>query len=224
MALRGAPGQIEDRTQERYICSMNALWASLKNVLYEGFVRLEAWRVLGHHFDHIIVRATDSVACILVDTDQQRVLLVRQARPAMIRPDNSSGELSELVAGRFDVDKGPTALIIQEAWEEAEVRLTEDDVIILNGGRPMALSAGVLTERSYLAVAYISSARVLGEDDAVRGVAEEGERIRREWKSLKEFTSDEAVHDDIRVWAAAQYLRSTLSESSALNKIDMNAE
>lgn len=187
-------------------------WARLKEVLFDGFVRLEAWSVEGFRFDHILVRSTDSVGCILVDPGRRRVLLVRQRRPAMLREDHPEGNVTELVAGRFDVDLGPAALAVKEAEEEAGVHLSESEVTLLNGGQPLALSSGVLTERSYLALAFISPAQVVGEDDEIRGVAEEGEAIQREWVDLDAFVDPDAVHDDVRVWGAACYLRALVAE------------
>lgn len=191
---------------------MTKPWATMKKILYDGFVKLEAWAVAGVSFDHIIVRASDSVACVLVDVARGRVLLVRQQRPAMIRAGHESGTITELVAGRFDVELGPKALTIKEAEEEAGVRLDPSDVQLLNGGQPMALSAGVLTERAYVALAFISLSNIEGGDDQARGVAEEGESIHREWVDLDDFLAEDTAHEDVRVWGAACHLRALRAE------------
>lgn len=187
-------------------------FASLRRILYDGFARLEAWKVIGSSFEHIVLRATDSVACVLIDRATERVLLVCQRRPAMVRPDNPLGEIVELVAGRFDVKLGPRALAVKEAQEEAGVTLKEEEVELLNGGQPVALSGGILTERSYIAVAYISSADLSGEDHHRFGRKDEGEDIERRWMNLDQFISDDTAHDDVRVWGVAQYLRAARAE------------
>ncbi|MBX2813979.1 MAG: NUDIX hydrolase [Myxococcales bacterium] len=187
--------------------------ASFKRILYDGFARLEAWKVPELSFEHLVLRSTDSVACVLVDKVANRVLLVRQQRPAIIRADNPLGVITELVAGRLDVDLGPKALAVKEAWEEAGVTLREDDIKLLNGGQPVALSGGILTERSYLAVAYISPEHLSGEDHDRFGREDEGEHIERRWMSLADFIADTTSHEDIRVWGAAQYLRAVHYEN-----------
>lgn len=172
-------------------------------ILYDGFFKLESHEVPGVKFPHIVLRASDSVAGLLYDRTNDRVLLVRQNRPAMERPDNEQGAITELVAGRFDVDLGPKALLVKEAKEEAGVDLAEADVTLLNGGVPMALSAGCLTERAYLAFAEITADKV-DPEERTYGLAEEGEAIGRVWVDADEFIT--GTHECVRAYALALWL------------------
>lgn len=171
---------------------------------FKGFVTVETWNG-GEPFDTEVLRTTDSVVGLLVDETNERVLLVRQRRAAMVREDNPDGVIVELVAGRFDVDLGPNALLVKEAREEAGVKLNEDDVELVNLGQPMALCAGVLTERCWGAIAFIKTDQI-SEGDEGYGIVQEGESISRVWVPILEFVDPTARHDDWRVWAMAQYL------------------
>ncbi len=171
---------------------------------FNGFVQVETWDG-GLPFPLVVVRASDSVVGLLVDSTNDRVLLVRQHRAAMVRKDNPDGLITELAAGRFDVELGPKALLVKEAREEAGITLSEDDVELVNVGAPMALSAGVLTERTYGGIVFIRPEQI-GEGEVGYGVMDEGESISRVWMSIPEFTSPNTQHDDWRVWAMAQFL------------------
>lgn len=185
--------------------------------VFDGFFKLEKHRIPGMGFPVMIVRATDSAAVLLFDSRKRRVLLVKQPRVAMCRDDNPSGEIIELVAGRFDVNLGPKALVVKEAREEVGVELDEDDVVVLNGGAPLALSAGVLTERCYLLAADIAKGRIIEPDDGkVFGVPEEGERIQRIWVDMDEFISPDFRHECLRTWAMAQHVRAELHQKRIL--------
>jgi 8-oxo-dGTP pyrophosphatase MutT (NUDIX family) len=171
-------------------------------VVWKGFVTVEHWTDNVVHFPLVVVRASDSIAGLLYDRVNDRVLLVRQCRAAMVRDNNPTGQIVELVAGRFDVNLDPRSLLVKEAWEEAGVTIKVDDVVLLNGGQPLALSTGVLTERSYLAFAEIRSEQMVPGE--VFGAPEEGEMITRFWMPAEDFIS--ANHEDLRVWALAQFL------------------
>jgi hypothetical protein len=178
---------------------------TLLEVVHDGFVRVETWDV-GGDFPIEVIRTTDSVSGVLVDIVRKRVLLVSQCRVPMITDDNPTGFMVESVAGRFDVDLGPKQLLIKEALEEAGVTITEDDVHIMNGGVPMSLSAGILTERCYGAVAVIKP-EMVKPGDTGRGVKEEGEDIDRVWIPFHTFIHPETIHASWRTWAFAQHLR-----------------
>ncbi len=177
-------------------------------ILYKGFISLESHQVEGVPFPILAVRSSDSVAGLLYDRNNHRVLLIRQKRVPMEREDNPSGAITELVAGRFDVNLGPKALLVKEAKEEAGVTLREEDVVLLNKGKPMALSAGILTERCYLAYAEIFAAQVT-EGDEGYGVAEEGESITRVWVDASDFINGNhpGLHECLRTFTLAQHLR-----------------
>lgn len=183
---------------------------SLVRTIYNGFFKLEEWDV-GGPFTHVVLRGTDSVAGLLVDMTNERFLLVRQQRPAMIREDNPDGFITEAVAGRFDVNLGPKALMVKETKEEAGVEISEKDVELLNHGLPMALSAGATTERSYLAYVEIHPDAVDPDDQQQRGVADEGEAITRVWHSFDDI--HDMNFDCVRVLALVQHLKIRLLQT-----------
>jgi len=125
----------------------------------------------------VFAETDDSVAVLiwLVDTDE--VILINQEREAMRRKDNPEAIITEAVAGRFDVDLGVVDLIIKEAWEEVGARIEFDQITLFNNGQPVASSAGVLTERKYLALAKIRSDQI--EEDRIFGAPDEDEQITR---------------------------------------------
>lgn len=183
---------------------MNRLKSRLLRVIYDGFAKLEEWFVDGPE-THLVLRATDSVAIMLHDIVNKRFLLVRQSRVAMIREDNPDRLITEAVAGRFDVLLGPKGLAVKESFEEAGVIITEDDVELLNFGLSMALSAGITTERSWLAYAAITPKHITGNETDVFGVPEEGERITRLW--ISENDLETFVAEDVRVLALVQHMK-----------------
>ena len=172
---------------------------------FKEFVDVELWKRPGDGHNTVVVRATDSVAGLLYDVRKERALLVRQPRATMIRDNNPQGMILECVAGRFDVDLGPKALLVKEAFEEAGVVITEDDVELLNNGVPMALSAGVLTERAYLGFAEIETDKLVGDDDDVFGAEGEGETIQHVWIPVDILFN--STFEDVRVMALVLYLR-----------------
>jgi 8-oxo-dGTP pyrophosphatase MutT (NUDIX family) len=113
---------------------------------------------------HSLVRVTDAAALLIYVRDRDAVLLVAQHRPAAVRPEERSGRTREPVAGRFDYATDPRTLVVNEAREEAGVHVAPDEVRLLNHGRPLYTSPGVLTERVYLAYAEVESARVDPEE------------------------------------------------------------
>lgn len=168
---------------------------------HAGFVQVEHWDAgLSHMIE--VVRTNDSAVLCVYDEVNERVLLVRQQRAPMIREDNPAGIIEELVAGRFDKSVGPMGLAIIEAMEEAGISLREEDVEIINSGIPMAVSAGVITERSYGMLAIIRPQQITEGDDGY-GV-DEGEEISRVWYSVQDFI--DRVHSCWRVWGFAQYI------------------
>jgi 8-oxo-dGTP pyrophosphatase MutT (NUDIX family) len=125
--------------------------------VFNGFVKVDI--VETPEGPREVVVATDSVAFLVYNQDNQEVLLVSQCRAPMIRADNPAGELLEVAAGRFDVDLGVKGLIQKELEEELGIKLSdteaEEQIETLNNGIPLALSPGVLTERQYLAVVTV---------------------------------------------------------------------
>jgi hypothetical protein len=188
--------------------------ARLLRVLYDGFAKLEEWFVGGPHL-HLVVRCSDSVAILLHDVVNHQFLLVKQSRAAMVRKDNPDGFITEAIAGRFDVSLGPVELAVKEAFEEAGAIIQESQVELLNQGEPMALSAGITTERSWLAYAAISPNQLTGNDTDVFGVEAEGEKIERVW--VPETEIDTFVCEDIRVLTLIQYVKIKSLKASTEN-------
>lgn len=191
-------------------------------IAYEGFIDVEKWEG-GMPFPFLVVRATDSVVGLIVNQDTDEVILVDQNRPAMVREDNPDGSITELPAGRFDIDAGPKALLIKEGTEEAGVTLDADDITLLNSGVPMALSAGVLTERCFGGVTFIGSDAV-EDSDTGYGVAAEGERIDRRRVSIQDFISYDTVHDCWRVFGMAMFLGRREAEKTVIALTEENRQ
>ncbi|OGL95358.1 hypothetical protein A2348_01495 [Candidatus Uhrbacteria bacterium RIFOXYB12_FULL_58_10] len=173
---------------------------------FSGFLRLERWQKPGSKHTMLVVRTTDSVSGLLYDPANDRVCLVRQNRAPMVRDDNTEGLIVELIAGRFDRVVGAKALFVAEAKEEAGANIMEADVTLLNEGRPLAPSPGVLTERCILAFAEIREDQL--DPGETFGVAAENERTHRVWMSTQEFLI--GPHDDLRVYALARELECRL--------------
>ena len=108
--------------------------------VYDGFCKVEQNPV----DKHIRVRTTDSVAVIVFNKLLGTVVFVKQCRWPMVREDNPEGEITEVVAGRFDYSVSVEDLVVNELKEEAGIEITPDQVKILNGGKPLALSPGIL--------------------------------------------------------------------------------
>lgn len=183
--------------------NMNIRKPYLLKILFDGFAKLESWWVDGPH-PHLVLRSSDSVAILLHDVVNHRFLLVKQSRVAMIREDNPDGLITELIAGRFDVNLTPIELAIKESFEEAGAKILASQVELLNHGQPMALSAGISTERSWIAYAAITPDQLSGTDEAMFGLEEEGERIQRVW--ISESDLDTFVAEDVRVLALVQHM------------------
>lgn len=174
--------------------------------LFVGFLNLEVWKRRGAPRPILVVRTTDSCSGLAFDRANRLVYLVRQDRAPMVRDDNPDGTIVELAAGRFDRSMSPKALFAAEASEEIGVRVREEDVDLLNDGKPLAASPGVLTERCYLAIAEITGS-CLEQGDQF-GVAAEHEVTTRIAVSVDDFLR--GPHDDLRVYTLARELEARL--------------
>lgn len=144
-------------------------------VIYDYPGRLK-FRVVRRN-KRVFVQTTDSVAVLIWLVNTSEVIMISQEREAMRRKDNPEAIITETVAGRFDVDLNVVDLAIKEAWEEAGARVEFDQITLLNKGRPVANSAGVLTERTHLVLAKIGSEQI--EEDRIFGAPDEKEQITR---------------------------------------------
>lgn len=150
-----------------------------------------------------VVEATNSVSILFYFPIGDKVLLIKEPRASMISDDNPEGITTQSVSGRFDVDLSPKALMIKEADEEAGVLIEEEDIVMLNGGQPMAVSAGMTNEMCYLAFAEIYPEMIF-DHGKIFGCPTEGEKIERVWINRKDFISQPTTC--VRVFAFQQWL------------------
>ncbi|GIX07818.1 MAG: hypothetical protein KatS3mg115_2221 [Candidatus Poribacteria bacterium] len=170
-------------------------------IAYRGFFTLEIVDTPVGRRE--VLRTTDSVVVLVHDVVNDRVLLVRQRRAAMATDENPEGWITEAIAGRMDRGLPVRELIAQEAWEEAGVRLEPEQIELLNHGQPMAVTAGVTNERSYLAYAPVRPEQIEAGEHP-RGLSGEGEEIFRVFVPVSELET--VVYEDVRVFALCQYL------------------
>jgi len=183
-----------------------------RTVIHSGFLQLEV--VATPQGQRELVRTTDSLCLLIFDQLRNRLILVRQPRPSQmseLNPDsplaNREGLITECCAGRFDGRYSPLELAVKEAEEETGIQVNPENVELLNGGRPMAVSAGVITELSYLAYVRITS-DTSGLDQKLHGRADEGEEIRlvsldADPRYLQVYLG--GACQDIRVFTLLQY-------------------
>ena len=149
-----------------------------------------------------LLRAKDSVSILLFNKESRHIVLVEQARVAMIRDDNPDGLIIELVAGRCDKNMTPQEIAASEAWEEAGVTISPKRIELLNFGIPMAVSAGSTDERAHLMFAEICNADMDWTKE-VFGLASENEVTRRILVPINDLETYECR--DIRTFALIQY-------------------
>ena len=125
-----------------------------------------------------VVETSDSVALLVFDKTSRELVFVSQKRPAMVRPDNTMGEIVEVLAGRFDVNLSVRALMVKEAKEELGLTISEDEIELLNFARLVALSPGILTEKMYLGYVEVDSSRFATGDTFGSDPGEETKPVR----------------------------------------------
>lgn len=152
--------------------------------VYDGFFKVDI--VDMPQGKREVVKATNSVTILFYNVSNRCVLLIREPRAAMISPENPQGLMIGNVAGRFDVNLSPKALIVKEALEEAGITIGEEDVTLLNNGQPLAVNAGMTNEKCYLAFATIGWDDY-EPDEKNFGNPQEGENIERIWMTVEEF-------------------------------------
>jgi 8-oxo-dGTP pyrophosphatase MutT (NUDIX family) len=180
-----------------------------KKLVYPGYFQVyevktpDGWRMR--------IEATNAINVLLVDMAKRRIILARQPRVNMMTDENPTGLITETIAGRFDVDLTPKQLAVKEAQEEAGVTITPDQVEMLNDGMPMAISAGSITEKVFLAVCYLKPGQM---EEVEREFSAEGEHehIRRVYLDFDEL--EQYVCEDTRVFALKQYLLRWLEKNS----------
>lgn len=173
-----------------------------REIAYDGFFKVEV--VETAHRKCEIIKATNSVSILLYFPADDSILLIKQSRLSMISEENPNGAIIESVSGRFDIDLSPKDLMIKEAEEEAGVFLKAEDIMMLNNGEPMSVSAGMTNELCYLGYAEIYPDMFCVSDE-IFGLAEEGEYIERVWLDRKKFINQPVTC--LRVFAFQQWLK-----------------
>ncbi len=171
-----------------------------KKIAYQGFFTVEVHETPQGRRE--VVRTTDSVCVLVFDKPRDRIILVRQPRQSMVNDDNPQGLITESVAGRFDEKIGVEALVIKELKEEIGATIRGDQVCLLNYGHPMAVSAGAITEKTYLAYVELEAGQ-LEETERTFTAENEDERIERVYLHITEI--GRYICKDVRVFALLQY-------------------
>lgn len=135
------------------------------------------------------------------------VVLIEQQRFPMETRSNPDGVVTECVAGRFDARLSVRELAAQEVFEEIGVSIKPERITVLNGGRPLALSPGILTEKMYIAFAEVS-ARECKSSRRLFGNRREGERIKRKLVPVPQLSS--TVFDNMTTFALIQWFLNTM--------------
>ena len=169
--------------------------------LYDGFFKVFR-RQTSAGASREVVQTTDSVAALVYNVTRDEVLFVRQERPAMVRPDNSLGLTTEVVAGRIDKREGTKEILIGELLEELGIRgVEEKDIALLNFEVPLAPSPGALTEKITLAWVVVTQDQI---DPEIRmfgtGAGEEIERVFIGAKELEQW-----AYHDLKSWGLVQW-------------------
>jgi 8-oxo-dGTP pyrophosphatase MutT (NUDIX family) len=168
-----------------------------KEYVYNGFCKIYKDGIFE------VVEASNSVGFLIYLKDTDEVVLIRQKRSAMKSAENPDGYNMEAPAGRFDNGLGVKELIAQEAGEEVGAKIELDKVILLNQGKPLALSPGLITEKMYLG--YVEITSDLLEEDRVFGV-DEGEEIQRIKVKVEDLKN--MIQDDMKTFALIQWFLS----------------
>ncbi|MFH0873442.1 MAG: NUDIX domain-containing protein [Candidatus Komeilibacteria bacterium] len=169
--------------------------------LYKGFFQLDRVALPNGRAEEVL-RTSNSVCVLIYDQTLDRFILVRQARASQISETNPTGQITELAAGRFDGAYTVRQLMAKEVREETGIEVSEQDFVLLNGGQPMAVSAGAMTERSYLGYVSVRTDEDLSAESKTYGLASEQESINR--VTLKRVQAERYLQggcEDIRVFA-----------------------
>lgn len=172
--------------------------------VHNGFVKVDKLTVPGLPYTPEVVRVSNSVAFLVYNLDTDEFLMTTQNRFPMVTDKNPEGTILEVGAGRFDTKIGVAGLVVKELKEELGVDATEDEILVLNDGNPMALSPGVLTEMQYLAYVGITNDRI-DTSKRLYGVAAEGESIIRRFIPLQDFVEGKIPIYDMKTFALIQW-------------------
>jgi 8-oxo-dGTP pyrophosphatase MutT (NUDIX family) len=180
--------------------NMSGSWIRGRKIGFKGFNTLE---VLDTQIgEREVLRRRACVNVLPYDPVGRRVLFIRQARAAFAGIKSEDGMTTECIAGLIDDGETPMQAAIRESWEEAGIRLSEEDVTLLNGGIPMATSSGYTDEVATLAFAELSPGSFDPQKNTF-GLASEGEHIERVWIPIDQLPT--YVCEDARAFALVQY-------------------
>jgi len=171
-----------------------------KTIVHKGFYTFEIHETPSGKRE--VLRTSNVVDVLIYEPEKRRILLVRQPRLSMITEDNPEGMITEVVAGRLIDGLGVKAQIVKEIFEEVGVKIFEDDVELLNNGRPVAVSAGAMDEMAYLAYVEIK-AQDMEQEERIFGVSEEGEKITRVFVDIDDL--ENYICEDARTFALIQW-------------------
>ncbi len=146
-----------------------------------------------------VMESSDSVAILIADS--VGILTVIQPRVAMTTLDNPDASFEEAAAGRFDKAPDSVVLALSEITQETGLSVRERDLKVLNGGVPLALNPGVVTERMYLYEVTLRGDVLKSLIGQTHGVAEEGEQITIGFIPYKDLLSGKHVIHDMKLFA-----------------------
>ena len=144
---------------------------------YQGFFKLDEYHVSHKLFaggtsrplTREIFERGDAVVLLPYDPVLDNVVLLEQFRPGGLRHQDTPWML-EFVAGMFAEDESPVEVAIREAKEEANLSLSEKDIVPI---MEYLSSPGGMSERIHLFAGKVDSAGAGG----IHGLDEEGEDI-----------------------------------------------
>ncbi len=179
LALANEIGFSENRGSKRYIRGEMMKYGYEiieKSVCYEGFFRLERYRLRhelfaggwGHEIVRELLERGHAVAALLYDPDLDSVLMIEQFRIGALETPQGPW-LLEVVAGIVEEGEDPKDVVKREALEEAG-----STIIDLLPIASFSLSPGGCSEHIHLFCGRIDASNAGG----IYGLAEEGEDIR----------------------------------------------
>ncbi len=147
-----------------------------KDALYQGFFKLERYRIKykqfdgkwSEEFDREIFERGNAAAALLLDPTRELLVMVEQFRPGAI-PSEQNPWLLELVAGIIESNEQPEEVIPREGFEEAGCEVTRVQKIC-----EYLVSPGGTTEKIWL---YLGEVRAENLPEYA-GLEEEQEDIK----------------------------------------------
>lgn len=172
------------------------------NTLYHGFFKIEEYQLTHKLFDGYssnllsreIFERGDAVVVMPYDPIRDSLVFIEQFRAGALRTCESPW-LLEFIAGMFGKNEEPIDVAIREAKEEANLVITENDLIPITH---YLSSPGGMSESIHLFAAKVDASVVGG----VYGLDEEGEDIK--------------VHEISRVDAIQMVKDGTINNASTI--------